>query len=128
MSTENSKTRNIILFIDDQLLSHTLIDLMVLDSGKYEFVHAYTAKEGLELAEKHASDICLVMCDVMLPDIRGYDVCDIFQKDPKLSNIPFVFQSGLPMQKTGLQNTSVPILYKPYNQSDVAKIISELLI
>jgi CheY-like chemotaxis protein len=123
--------KDIILFIDDEKICHTLIDLIIPNFTKYKLIGANNAEEAISLGKRYANDICLVLSDIMLPDINGYEIYNIFKKDQKLNNIPFIFQSGLPFQelelKKNLINDPVQIIYKPYTQSDLLEIISKVL-
>nr|MBA2628826.1 response regulator [Rickettsiaceae bacterium] len=115
------KKRNIILFIDDEKVCHTLAELIIPNFTDYKLVGAFSGNEAIELAKRYASNIALVLSDIMLPGINGYQVYSKLKEDERFANIPFIFQSGLVSQEEELKRhviSDVTILYKPYKQSD----------
>jgi putative two-component system response regulator len=68
---------------------------MAMNMLKYEGHHMFYAKNGemaLKLVKEHDYD--LILLDIMMPDINGYEVCKILKNDIKTSNIPIIFLSG----------------------------------
>jgi hypothetical protein len=131
MNKENIKQKDIILFVDDEKICHTLIDLIIPNFTKYKLINAYNAEEAITLGTRYANDICLVLSDIMLPDLNGYIIYNIFKKNEKTNKIPFIFQSGLVSQELELRKNlidePVEIIYKPYKQADLLSIISKVL-
>ena len=120
--------QKVILFIDDEKICHTLVELIIPNFTEYKLVGAFNGKEAIMLAKRYSKELSLVLSDIMLPDINGYEVYDALHKDPRFVNIPFVFQSGLEAQEKELRknmNEDVKILYKPYKQEELLKIIKE---
>jgi PAS domain S-box-containing protein len=112
-------TRPRILAIDD-----TPANLMVLGaglSGEFSFQLATSGADGLAVAESNPPD--LVLLDVMMPEMDGFETCRRFKAHPKLANIPIVFitalsSSGAEIEGLGLGATDY--LHKPINV-DVAR-------
>ena len=131
MNKENIRQKDIILFVDDEKICHTLIDLIIPNFTKYRLINAYNAEEAITLGTRYANDICLVLSDIMLPDLNGYIIYNIFRKNEKTNKIPFIFQSGLVSQELELRKNlidePVEIIYKPYKQADLLSIISKVL-
>jgi CheY-like chemotaxis protein len=124
------KKRNIILFIDDEKVCHTLAELIIPNFTDYKLIGAFSGNEAIELAKRYASDIALVLSDIILPGINGYQVYSQLKEDERFANIPFIFQSGLGSQEEELKRhviSDVTILYKPYKQSDLLKAINDTL-
>ena len=120
--------QKVILFIDDEKICHTLVELIIPNFTEYKLVSAFNGKEAIMLAKRYSKELSLVLSDIMLPDINGYEVYDALRKDPRFANIPFVFQSGLEAQEKELRKNmseDVKILYKPYKQEELLKIIKE---
>lgn len=120
--------QKVILFIDDEKICHTLVELIIPNFTEYKLVGAFNGKEAIMLAKRYSKELSLVLSDIMLPDINGYEVYDALRKDPRFTNIPFVFQSGLEAQEKELRKNmseDVKILYKPYKQEELLKIIKE---
>ena len=124
------RKRNIILFVDDEKICHTLVDLIIPNFTNFKVVSAYNGKEAIDLAKRYSNEICLVLSDVILPDINGYEIFNAFKNDDKLAKIPFLFQTGLGNQEQILKENigkDVKIIYKPYKQNELIKSINDIL-
>ena len=66
---------------------------LLLESQGYEVTLAYDGKEGLEKIRREKPD--LVILDVMMPQMNGYDVCVVLKADPELSMIPVILLTGV---------------------------------
>jgi len=132
MSEFVSNKRDVILFIDDDKICHTMVELIIPNLTKYRLIGAYSGKEALMLAKRYANNICLILSDIMLPDTDGYELFNQLQTDIKLSSVPFIFQSGLESQATLLKqrikDANVQIIYKPYTQDDLLNAIDKAFI
>ena len=60
----------------------------VLESRPYEVIAALGGEEGLKKAREEKPD--LVLLDIIMPDIDGFQVCQQLKKDPQLSQIPVI--------------------------------------
>ncbi|GAB4162211.1 MAG: hypothetical protein Tsb006_0150 [Rickettsiaceae bacterium] len=126
------KERNVILFVDDEKICHTLAELIIPNFTKYRLVSAYNGAEAIELSKRYASDLLLVLSDIMLPDINGYEIYNRLKEDSRLKDVPFIFQSGLESQEIELRkhigkNAKIKILSKPYKQPELLAAIEEAL-
>jgi len=125
-SSENNK--KVILFIDDEKICHTLVELIIPNFTDYKLVGAFTGEEALMLAKRYSKELCLVLSDIMLPDINGYDIFKKLREDTRFARTPFVFQSGLESQEAELRKNideDVKIIYKPYKQDILLNVIKE---
>jgi len=120
--------QKVILFIDDEKICHTLVELIIPNFTNYKLVGAFSGKEAIMLAKRYSNELSLVLSDIMLPDINGYEVYNKLREDSRFSDVPFVFQSGLESQEKELRKNmteDVTILYKPYKQEELLKIVKE---
>lgn len=77
-----------ILVIEDNLeVRENLCEILELDS--YSVVSAENGKIGVEKALSEEPD--LILCDVMMPELDGYGVLKILNKNPKVNHIPFIY-------------------------------------
>jgi CheY-like chemotaxis protein/CRP-like cAMP-binding protein len=61
----------------------------ILELSDYKVLTASNGKEGVAIAKSELPD--LIICDIMMPELDGYGVLHILNKDPKTINIPFIF-------------------------------------
>lgn len=84
------KTR--ILVIEDDDDARMMYSIMLRSWG-HEIAEATTGKEGLRIAPQFRPD--LILLDIMMPDIDGYEVCKQLRADPHFRTVPIVFFSAL---------------------------------
>jgi len=82
--------RRILLIEDDTTLRETTAEILELEN--YEVVTAADGKKGIELAMLVQPD--LIICDIMMPEMDGYQVLEILSSKEKTKRIPFIFMSA----------------------------------
>jgi two-component system, OmpR family, alkaline phosphatase synthesis response regulator PhoP len=84
------KTKACILVVDD---NRSLVRIMegILQRQGYEIVTAYDGMEAVEKAEAIRPD--LIVLDIVMPKLDGYEVCRTLQNDPKTAAIPVLMLS-----------------------------------
>ena len=81
-----------ILVVDDEKgIVSTL--KMSLESDNYKVVEAYTGDGAIRKARSEAPD--LILLDIMLPDMTGYEICNKLRKDPLTRSIPIIMLTGM---------------------------------
>lgn len=110
-----------ILIVDDE---PTIVDLLEenLNMEGYDTVRAYTGEEAIQVMEKEPPD--LVLLDLMLPGMDGYEVCRQMQKDVRLSQIPVIMltaKSATSDRVAGFEKGADDYIVKPFD-------IDELLV
>ncbi|MTJ13244.1 response regulator [Anabaena sp. UHCC 0187] len=79
---------SLILLIEDE--PQILLNLQeILELGDFTVITAPNGKIGLELAKSKYPD--LIICDIMMPGLSGYDVLTELRHDPKCADIPLIF-------------------------------------
>jgi two-component system alkaline phosphatase synthesis response regulator PhoP len=100
---------------------------LLLDSKGYEVVLAHDGKEGLE--KVRAGRPNLVILDVMMPEMNGYDVCVVLKEDEELKRIPVILLTAVDQHlfKTtytramGLMTEADDDIAKPVEPQDLVK-------
>lgn len=77
-----------ILVVDDEIDIAKVTSVRLKKYG-YEITNAFSGEEGLDFLKKDHFD--LVLLDILLPGIQGYEVCKTIKSDEKLKNIPVIF-------------------------------------
>ena len=81
-----------ILVVDDEIQMVEMIK-MRLEAYGYEIITAYDGIEGLNKAKKEKPD--LILLDLMLPKLDGYQVCRMLKFDKTLNKIPIIMLTAL---------------------------------
>lgn len=85
------KHKNPILIVEDQAdLLECLA--MTLECFGYMVLKAYDGIEALEILRNHAVD--LILSDIAMPRMNGYELCQYVRENPDWGHIPFVFLTG----------------------------------
>jgi len=84
---KNSK----ILIVDDTV-KNIQIAMNILRNEGYKMFYAKSGKMALTLLEEHSFD--LILLDIMMPELNGFEVCEIIKSNENLKKIPIVFLSG----------------------------------
>lgn len=82
------KLENQILIVDDSTVNIEFVEL-VLSEDSYQFTTATSGEEALQRLSEQSFD--LVLLDVMMPGINGFEVCRQMKQDPELKDIPVIF-------------------------------------
>jgi len=116
-----------ILVIDD-LPENVFILQDRLENEGYEVIVAYDGNSGIEKAHTHLPD--LILLDVMMPDITGFEVCKILVNDEKTKHIPIILvtaKAGSEDTKEGLEAGAFDYIKKPFNRVELfARVKSAL--
>lgn len=120
------KSKKQILIADDE--KH-IIDLMkILLQEKYDLLTAENGKDVLELLNINKPD--LMILDVMMPEINGFEVCEIIKKDSKMKDIIILMISAKAQEKDIVQGLKLGADYymtKPFDPLIFEKKIDEIL-
>jgi CheY-like chemotaxis protein len=100
----------------------------MLDLAGYETYTAKNGKIGVELAVKHFPD--LILCDIMMPELDGYGVLYLLQKNPQTANIPFIFMTAKAERadmRKGMEMGADDYLTKPFDDVELFNAIESRL-
>ena len=108
-----------ILIVDD-VVSNVLLLKILLSNEKFQVCTANCDNMCIEQAKSEKSD--LILLDVMMPDISGFDTAVILKKDPELRDIPIIFLTALNSPADlvkGFQVGASDFLSKPFNKEEL---------
>lgn len=124
MQTQQKK----VLIIDDD--SRNIFALKaVLTAKKYACLAANGAEEGFDIIRKNA-DVGVVLLDMMMPDLDGYQAMAKMQQDEQLKNVPVIAvtaQAMLGDKERCLEAGAVGYVSKPVNVEELIKLLNKYL-
>ena len=108
-----------ILIVDD-VVSNVLLLKILLTNEKFQVCTANCGNMCIEQAKVEKPD--LILLDVMMPDISGFDTAVILKKDPETADIPIIFLTALNNPSDlvhGFQVGANDFLTKPFNKEEL---------
>ena len=108
-----------ILIVDDEPNAVRLLRNLLIADG-YQLLVAHSGAEALHVAQSEIPD--LVLLDVMMPEMDGYEVCTKLRADPALANIPILMLTALDDRESmlrGLEAGADDFLSKPFDSIEL---------
>lgn len=119
---ENFNELKILLIEDDEPLQSTIRD--VLEAHDFRVDVAGNGMAGIEKALSTQPDV--IICDVMMPEMNGYQVVQEIRKHAELDLVPFIFLTAKPTyqdMRRGMNLGADDYLVKPFRNQDLIKVI-----
>lgn len=123
---DEDNAQSTILVVDDTETNRQLCWALFQDD--YRVLLAGSGKEGLEIARREHPD--LILLDIMMPGMDGYETAQHLQNDPDLCNTPFIFMTALTdnaSQVKGLELGAVDFITKPFHFTIMAQRVKNTL-
>lgn len=124
MISQPAKIKGIILIIDDNPINLEVLYGTLSEVG-YEILVEMDGENGIEQARKNQPD--LILLDVMMPGIDGFETCRRLKADPQTQDIAIIFItaiSDLEHKVKGLQLGAVDYITKPFYEEEVITRVS----
>jgi signal transduction histidine kinase/DNA-binding response OmpR family regulator len=113
-----NKDKPLILIIEDNAdVTEYIITCLNQD---YQLIDAHNGKVGVEKALENIPDV--ILCDVMMPEMDGFEVCQKLKADIRTSHIPIILLTSKASQKdkvTGLAHGADVYLTKPFDKEEL---------
>lgn len=118
-----------ILIIDDEIDIVDLIKLR-LEADDYSVMPLYTSSRAMEIVKREKPD--LILMDVMMPDMDGYEVCKELKASDETRNIAIILFTAKPQHKESIKDVSKSVgaddyILKPFEIPDLLIKIERLL-
>ena len=116
-----------ILVIEDEVEINELVCSRLMMNG-FEVISAQDGLEGLDMARKEKPD--LIILDVMMPKLNGYQVCRMLKFDDKYKSIPIIFLTARSQQydkEVGKEVSADSYIAKPFDGEVLLKEVKRLL-
>lgn len=119
IKTNEIKKRHRILIVDDQELNRDILETILED--EYELCFAENGKEALECMQQDVDNLSLVMLDLIMPVMNGFEVLEEMHKDEDLKKLPvIVLTSEKDAELKALELGAVDFITKPF---DIHRVI-----
>ena len=107
-----------VLVVDDEPINRRLLEKII--SEKYEVLHASDGEEALEIIRANKHTLSLILLDLLMPKISGYELMNILKEDDDLKNIPvIVLTSEKEAEVETLNMGAADFIGKPYDVPEV---------
>ncbi|TVQ43266.1 MAG: response regulator [Gloeocapsa sp. DLM2.Bin57] len=116
-----------VLVVDDSLTQRQMISDLLKDYGMTVAI-ARDGQEALERVSKYSFD--LVVLDIVMPKMNGYEVCRRIKSDPRTKNVPVVMCSSKGEEFDrfwGMKQGADAYIAKPFNPPELISTIKQLL-
>jgi CheY-like chemotaxis protein len=114
-----------VLYIEDNKINQIVIQRL-LEGKPISVLLADTAKEGLETARENGTGIHLILLDIQLPDMNGFEVITELQADPVLSRIPVIALTGMNDDKSVYTTKGFSdLILKPVTSAKLTNILKQ---
>jgi len=117
------KNKTILIIEDSPEMRENTAEILSL--GPYDIVVAKDGKEGIDMIIKNHPD--LIICDVIMPEMDGFDVLRSIGDMIKRDHIPFIFLTARSEKsdvKTGIELGASDYLVKPFRGDELLRIVN----
>lgn len=108
-----------ILIVDD-VSENIKVAINILQNDKYNFSFALSGKQAIEVLRTKRFD--LVLLDVMMPEVDGFEVCKIIKKSPSIKDTPVIFVTAkidIKSIEDGFNLGAVDYVTKPFHPTEL---------
>ena len=116
-----------VLVVDDSLSVRKMVE-RALESKGLEVIAASSGAEAIQRLDSSLPD--LIVCDVVMPDVDGYSICESVRAHPVLCHTPVLLISGIvngAVVDRAARVRSSAVLRKPFTADDLTRKVDELL-
>ncbi len=110
--------RQVILIVDDYEINRDALGVILEDD--YDILYAENGKEALDKMREHVNELSIVLLDLIMPVMSGFDVLEVMRNDEQLNEIPvIVLTAEKEAELTALQMGAADFITKPFDQTEV---------
>lgn len=116
-----------ILVVDDSAENRWLFQTQLQFEG-YQVLHASSGREGIDVANQEIPD--LILLDVMMPEMNGFEVCLALKQNPSTMNIPVIMITALrdvQFRIRGIEAGADEFLSRPHNREELMVRVQALI-
>src|SRR5574344_1457753 len=108
------------IMVVDDVMSNVLLLKVLLSNEEYKVITASFGRQALEMARAKNPD--LILLDVMMPDLSGFEVAQYLKADPETADIPIIFLTALNSTQDIVKGFNVgasDFVSKPFNKEEL---------
>jgi len=110
--------RRLVLIVDDEHVNRRLLGKII--EKEYDVIYAEDGQEALDLIRKREKTLSMILLDLIMPKMDGYELLALLHDDPSLSRIPvIVLTSERTAEVRSLQLGAADFITKPYDMPEV---------
>ena len=116
-----------VLIVDDEPTALTTMEAILTGDG-YQLEYATNGSMAIEKAEQLLPD--LILLDVMMPGMNGFEVCRRLRATPKLAEVPIIILTALDDRSSRLQGIEAgadDYLSKPFRLLEIRELIEKII-
>ena len=118
IKSKQIQSPRLVLVVDDQEINRDALGAILED--EYQVIYAENGKQALELIDKHIDDLSIVLLDLIMPELNGFEVLKIMTSDEQKKNIPvIVLTSEKSAELEALQMGAADFITKPFDVHEV---------
>jgi CRP-like cAMP-binding protein len=119
-------SKKVLIIEDNNDIRENVVE--ILELAGYQVFDAKNGKTGVDLALKNLPDI--ILCDIMMPELDGYGVLYMLNKNPETATIPFIFLTAKAERvdlRKGMEMGADDYLTKPFDDMELLNAIESRL-
>lgn len=114
----NTELKRVVLIVDDEMINRELLGFML--KNDYDVLYAENGAQALEIIKANKKLLSLVLLDLIMPEMDGFELLGILKSEPELSQIPVVvLTSEETAEVKSLRMGAADFIKKPYNMPEV---------
>jgi len=116
------------ILVADDIKQNVKLLRVILTAAEYDVIEAYDGNEALEKAKAENPD--LILLDIMMPKLTGYEVCQRLRADGATKNIPIIMITALHEMGDrikGIEAGADDFISKPFNKTELLARVKSLL-
>ncbi len=127
LSKSKFKRERLVMVVDDSRVVLQIVEKGLAEAG-FKVITAENGKKALQLLDTLKPD--LILTDIEMPDVNGFEFCGTVQMNPELSTVPIVAMSSKTdrgYMKRMLQNGASAYLCKPFNIDELVILVEKMM-
>ena len=122
--TDKQLMTRVLIIEDEEILRESILN--ILETNGFSTIEAGDGQNGVRLAKEQIPD--LILCDIRMPELDGYEVLKALRQDPLTASIPLLFLTAENIQNVRDQGEALGVngyLTKPFSTAQLLQAISQ---